>query len=111
MSLLRRPAVSFALALAAAIVTLAPIVTLLLGVNTPGWSHWLCSPATLRSAAHAVGGGGLRVLEVHWPHLLPIVVGLGTLVYLWRADRRYRSHVDDNRQSRAYGRYQSLSTE
>jgi hypothetical protein len=82
-----------ALAIAAAIVTLAPLATLLLGVNTPGWSHWLCSPATLRSAAHAVSGGGLRLLEVHWPHLLPIALGLATLLYLWRADRRYQSEL------------------
>jgi hypothetical protein len=88
---LRRPGVSLALALAAAVVALEPLATALLPNSAPGFSHWLCSPATLRAAVHAVGSGGLGALEVHWPHFLPILIGLGTLVYLCRADRRYRS--------------------
>jgi hypothetical protein len=33
----------------------------------------------------------MRALLLHWPHILPIVVASATLVYLWRADRRYRA--------------------
>jgi hypothetical protein len=91
MALLRKPALLWTLALAAAVVTLEPFATLALGKRAPGWSHWLCSPASLRSAVHSVGSGGLRALEVHWPHFLPILVGLATLVYLWRANARYHS--------------------
>jgi hypothetical protein len=95
---LRKPGVSFALSFAAATVaaTVALVsgLTLVEGRGAPGWAHWLCSPAALRSAVHAVRGSGvpttlLTVLEVHWPHVIPIVVGLGTLVYLWRANALY----------------------
>lgn len=95
---LRRPAVSFTLGLAAATVAataaLVPVVALVEGGGAPGWSHWWCSPAALRSAVHTVRGNGLSTtlltaLEVHWPHFLPIVVGVGTLVYLWRANALY----------------------
>ncbi len=93
-AVLRKPAVAFALALAAATTAMVPLVTLIEGGGAPGWSHWLCSPAALRSAVHAVRGSGvgttaLTALEVHWPHFLPILVGLGTLVYLWRANALY----------------------
>ncbi len=91
MALLRRPAVSLALGLVAAAVTLEPLVSIVWGSHAPSWSHWLCSPAALRSAVHTVSRGGLSALEVHWPHFLPILIGLGTLVYLWRADKRYCS--------------------
>jgi hypothetical protein len=98
-ALLRKgPAVSFVLAFVAATVAasvaLVSVVTLIEGGGAPGWSHWLCSPAALRSAVHAVRGSGLgatllTALEVHWPHFLPILAGLGTLVYLWRANALY----------------------
>jgi hypothetical protein len=96
MALLRRPAVSFALTLLATGVALWSSVTIVAGSQTSGWSHWLCSPAALRSAAHAVsssglGAGVLTALELHWAHFLPVLAGLATLVYLWRADARYRS--------------------
>jgi hypothetical protein len=69
--------------------------------QAPTWVHWLCSPSALhRSVLHAGSGlSGLltRVLNValtllpHWPHILPILVALWTLVYLWRANGRYKA--------------------
>lgn len=92
----RRLAIHLLLAAAATIVVLESVVTIAWGSGAPGWSHWLCSPATLRSAVHTVGGSGfgatlLTALKVHWPHFLPILVGLATLVYLWRANAQHRS--------------------
>jgi len=95
---LRKPAGSFVLAFAAATVAttaaLVSLATLVEGGGAPAWAHWWCSPAALRSAVHAVRGSGvpttlLTALEVHWPHFLPILVGLGTVVYLWRANALY----------------------
>ncbi len=91
--MLRKPAVSFVLTLAVAAIALEPLVTLVEGSGAPGWSHWWCSPAALRSAVHTVRGSGLgttllTALEVHWPHFLSILVGVATLVYLWRANPR-----------------------
>jgi len=69
--------------------------------QTPAWVHWFCSPSTLHPSALHVGPGlgGLltRVLSIlkvvlpHWPHILPILLALWTLVYLWRANARYRA--------------------
>lgn len=69
--------------------------------QTPTWVHWLCSPSVLhRSVLHVGPGlGGLltRVLDAlsvllpHWPHILPILLALWTLVYLWRANARYQA--------------------
>lgn len=68
--------------------------------QTPTWVHWLCSPSALhRSVLHVEPGlSGLftRVLDTalillpHWPHILPILVALWALVYLRRANERYR---------------------
>jgi len=92
----RRTATHLLIALAATAVALAPILTIAAGSGAPGWAHWLCSPAALRSAAHTVGHSGLgstllTALEVHWPHFLPILLGLATLVYLYRANARYEA--------------------
>jgi hypothetical protein len=92
----RRLATHMLLAAAATIVVLESVVTIAWSSSAPGWSHWLCSPTVLRSAVHTVGGSGfgatlLTALKVHWPHFLPILVGLATLVYLWRANARYGS--------------------
>jgi hypothetical protein len=69
--------------------------------QTPAWVHWLCSPSALHPSVLHVGSGlgglfmrvlgGLEVLLPHWPHILPIVLALWTLVYLWRANARYRA--------------------
>jgi len=92
----RRTATHLLIALAATAVALAPLLTIAAGSGAPGWAHWLCSPAALRSAAHTVGHSGLgpallTALEVHWPHFLPILLGLATLVYLYRANARYEA--------------------
>jgi hypothetical protein len=87
-----------ALALAALAVGLEPLLVRSLGNRAPGWSHWLCSAHSAASGSHASGGwlGGilhttLAALAVHWPHFLPIVLALGTMVYLWRADAAWRA--------------------
>ena len=69
--------------------------------QTPTWVHWLCSPSALHSSVLHVGPGlgglvtrvlgTLEVLLPHWPHILPILLALWTLVYLWRANARYRT--------------------
>jgi hypothetical protein len=69
--------------------------------QTPTWVHWLCSPSALHRSVLHVGPGlsGLltRVsnaaltLLPHWPHILPILVGLWALAYLWRANARYQA--------------------
>jgi hypothetical protein len=69
--------------------------------QTPRWVHWLCSPSALHPSALHVGPGlgglltrALGILETllaHWPHILPILLALWTLLYLRRANARYRA--------------------
>ncbi len=68
--------------------------------QTPTWVHWLCSPSALHPALHVgpgLGGlltrvlGFLRILLPHWPHILPILLALWTLAYLWRANARHHA--------------------
>jgi hypothetical protein len=71
------------------------------GSQAPGWAHWWCSASGLHTSAphgQATAGlvgtmlGFLEALAPHWPHILPIFVALGTLVYLRRANARFRGH-------------------
>jgi hypothetical protein len=99
MKLLQRPAVSLSLALFATAVALSSLLSIAAGGSAPGWSHFWCSPAALRSAAHSVGSsrlgaGVITALEVHWPHFLPALLGLATLVYLWRANARFNAQAN-----------------
>jgi ABC-type phosphate transport system permease subunit len=79
---------------------LESVAVILLGANTPAWAHWLCSPSAIHSARHALLGGGLdtalktslKLLAVHWPHLVPIPLGIATLVYLYRSNTRYNTN-------------------
>jgi hypothetical protein len=96
----RRTPAYLVIAVAALAVLLEALVVTALGTRAPAWSHWICSPSTAHSSRHVVLGGGaagtvfgtsLRVLAVHWPHLVPIPVGLVALVYLRRANVRYRA--------------------
>jgi hypothetical protein len=88
----RRAVIFTTLALAALVFALEPLTIIFHGGSgVPGWSHWWCSPATLRAAVHSArdGSGGfgataLTALELHWPHFLPILLGAATLVYLRR---------------------------
>ncbi|HEX4115513.1 MAG TPA: hypothetical protein VHY18_06535 [Solirubrobacteraceae bacterium] len=69
--------------------------------QTPAWVHLLCSPSALHSSVLHAGPGlnglltrvlnTLLILLPHWPHILPILLALWTLVYLWRANTRYRA--------------------
>lgn len=91
-----RPAVSLALSIFAAVVALGSMATLAIGQRAHGWVHWLCSPGVLGSAAHSVRASGigakaLTALKIHWPHFLPALLALATLVYLSRANARYRA--------------------
>lgn len=70
------------------------------GSQAPGWAHWWCSPSALRqhgggasSGLTATLLGSLRAVGPHWLHILPIVVALAALVYLRRANARYRAEV------------------
>jgi hypothetical protein len=90
-------AVAAALLAAALVLVLAPLVGAAFGAGGSGsWIHQFCSPAALDSAAHTVGRSGLArgiatALAVHWPHFLPLVVGLAAVRYLWRADARFKA--------------------
>jgi hypothetical protein len=85
------------LAVAALALVLESVAVILLGASAPAWSHWLCSPSSIHSARHALLSGGLgntlkvslQLLAVHWPHLLPIPLGVTMLIYLHRANARY----------------------
>jgi hypothetical protein len=93
----RRTATHLLLVGLATAIVFESVVTLGQGNRAAGWSHWWCSPAALNSAAHTVGVSRgllatlLAAFEVHWPHFLPILLGLVTLVYLWRANAQYHS--------------------
>ncbi len=76
---------------------LESVAVVVLGGEAPSWAHWLCSPSSIHSARHALLSGGLgstlktslQLLAVHWPHLLPIPLGVTMLIYLHRANVRY----------------------
>lgn len=96
MAPLRKPGVSLSLSICAVVVAAVSMLTLIIGSSAPGWAHWLCSPGVLGRAARNVHASGvaakaLTALEIHWPHFLPAMVALATLVYLWRADIRHRT--------------------
>lgn len=72
------------------------------GAGAPSWAHWWCSASALRQHGGQSSGGltatllsSLKGIAPHWPHILPIVAALATLVYLRRANARY--HVNDAR--------------
>jgi hypothetical protein len=103
-ALRRRTLVAFTLALAGAVAFDRVLLTAW-GSRAPAWSHWWCSPSSLRSAPHGGAGAGgvtegvaatlltpMKALLPHWPHLLPILLALTTLVYLWHANARYHTH-------------------
>jgi hypothetical protein len=69
------------------------------GSQAPGWAHWWCSASGLHPSRHGQVTAGptgtllgfLKAVAPHWPHILPIFVALGTLVYLRRADARFHA--------------------
>lgn len=94
------------LSLTLALIALGASVDLALlaarGSQAPSWAHWWCSASALRQhGGQSSGGltatllGSLRAIVPHWPHILPIVAALATLVYLRRANTRY--HANDAR--------------
>jgi hypothetical protein len=95
----RRKLLALLLALAATAAALDGLLVASGGSRAPGWSHWWCSPAASQASARHFGSssGGvlatalspLKTLLPHWPHLLPLLLALATLVYLWRASSRY----------------------
>jgi hypothetical protein len=87
---------SLALACFVLAVALDGVLATTAGSRAPAWAHW-CSPSALRAASHGVNGAGrlgvavltpVEALLPHWPHFLPILLGLATLVYLRRANAR-----------------------
>jgi hypothetical protein len=88
-----------ALALVALAATLDWMLLVARGPSSPAWAHWWCSPSALHATPRVAGGGlaatlldSLRTIAPHWPHILPILLALVTLVYLRRADARYHAH-------------------
>lgn len=89
-----RPSAPVAIAGLAVVLSLLPILALLLGVApSSGWIHRWCSPGAVGAAGGGLGRDVLQALEIHWPHFVPALIGLGTLVYLRRAERRHRRAV------------------
>lgn len=89
-----RPSVSAPVAVAtlAVLLSLLPIVAVALGgAGSTGWLHRWCSPGALTAAGGGLGHQVLAFATIHWPHFLPALIGIATLVYLRRADRRYRA--------------------
>lgn len=72
------------------------------GAQAPAWAHLWCSPSALshhggRSATGlAALLGYAKALTPHWPHILPIVIALATLVYLKRANARYHARGEQS---------------
>lgn len=100
-AIMRRKAL---LAAALAFVAVGATCDLLLlvarGSRAPAWAHLWCSPAAL-SHHGGQSGTGLTALfgyakavTPHWPHILPVVVALATLIYLKRANARYRAQEE-----------------
>ncbi len=67
------------------------------GSQAPAWAHLWCSPSVL---SHHGGGSGTglaallgyaKTLSPHWPHILPMLAALATLVYLKRANARHHA--------------------
>jgi integral membrane sensor domain MASE1 len=95
----RRALLSLALALVALGASADLVLLTARGAGAPSWAHWWCSASALRQhGGQSSGGitatllGSLRAIAPHWPHILPIVVALATLVYLRRANARYHAN-------------------
>jgi integral membrane sensor domain MASE1 len=95
----RRALISLTLALVAVGASADLALLTARGSGAPGWAHWWCSASALRQhGGQSSGGltatllGYLRAVAPHWPHILPIVTALATLVYLRRANARYHAH-------------------
>jgi hypothetical protein len=77
---------------------IAALVAQTSGSAVPAWSHWWCSPNSASLAPHLAAASGVgptllvptKAIAVHWPHFLPILLGLATLAYLWRADAQHK---------------------
>jgi hypothetical protein len=96
----RRALVSLTLALVA-IAAAADLLLLARGSSAPAWSHWWCSPSALHASPQQPASGlattvltPLAALLPHWPHILPILLALATLIYIQRANARYGRVVD-----------------
>jgi hypothetical protein len=97
----RRAPVSFAIALAALATASDLLLLTARGSHAPAWAHWWCSASGLhpfpQHGEQASGGlvstpfDSMGALLPHWPHILPIVMALATLIYLWRANARYHA--------------------
>lgn len=72
------------------------------GAQAPAWAHLWCSPSALSHHGRRAGTGlaallgYAKALIPHWPHILPIVVALATLVYLRRANARYQAQREQS---------------
>jgi hypothetical protein len=88
------PAALIVTALAVAVTRLLPVAR---SAGTPAWTHWWCSAAATLHArttgpGHATGvSATIAALLPHLPHLLPLALLPGTLLYLRRAAVRHRA--------------------
>ena len=95
----RTTLVVLALTLAALAFALEGVLLAASGASAPAWAHWWCSPTALHAASTSARAGGLittllsavRPLLPHWPHFLPLLLALATLVYLRRANARHHA--------------------
>jgi hypothetical protein len=97
-TLLHRPLTRLGLGLIAVAIAVEPFLIKAGGGRVTAWAHWWCSPSVASRGGSSGASGDravalllapMRVLAVHWPHFLPLLVGLATLVYLRRANARY----------------------
>lgn len=88
-------AILSALAIALLALAMAPLLTIVLGAQAPGWAAWVCAHTLSGSIQHFAPSGRLggafrtsrNVVAVHWPHLIPIPLALATLIYMYREAR------------------------
>jgi hypothetical protein len=102
-ALTRRTLLALMLLLAALLAAGDLLLLTVRGSRAPAWAHLWCSASKLHPASgHAGQGPGgplttlldsLRAVVPHWPHILPLLVALATLIYLWRANARYQHEL------------------
>jgi hypothetical protein len=106
LGLKRRTLASLSVTLAALVAAGDLLLLTARGARAPAWAHWWCSASGLHPAsrhggqAHSLVAtllGCLGTVLPHWPHILPLVVAVTTLVYLWRANAHY--HATTTRQA------------
>jgi hypothetical protein len=98
----RRASLAAALVFVAVGATCDLLLLVARGSQAPAWAHLWCSPSALSHNGGRSGTGLTALLDYakaltpHWPHILPILVALATLVYLKRANARYHAREEQS---------------